>query len=214
MYRNDGYMKTQKTQFENRIRVKVSDEIWTKITSKFMLADEGFTSLTVNKRLKKAFVSRENGQLGGRPPKTETQKTQDHNLKRKRIEREKKIYTHGKGKLSITIKPVYAGDKIIKIHDLRTYFTHTNQIENLIEVGWICFEEFLTANAGRLFNDPDHVYNSFRDFAKSFKAPVKTNKFETAEYNKTMWTLSAWEEQYKNDLKNNEFRKHFGYAEL
>lgn len=69
MYRNGGYMKTQKTQFENRIRIPVSDEVWAKVTAKFIEDENGFTSLTVNKRLKKALISRENGKFGGRPKK-------------------------------------------------------------------------------------------------------------------------------------------------
>jgi hypothetical protein len=129
--------------------------------------------------------------------------------------RRDKIYIHGKGKLSITIKPVYAGDKIIKIHDMVTYFTYTNQIQDLTEVGWTCFEQFLVANAGRMYNDADHVYNSFRDFAiKHNAAPLKSPEFADAEFNKNLWTKEAWEEHYKSDLKNNQFRKHFGYAEL
>lgn len=69
MYRNDGYMKTQKTQFENRIKILVTDEIWEKITGKFIKDEKGYTSLTVNKRLRKAGISRVNGQKGGRPKK-------------------------------------------------------------------------------------------------------------------------------------------------
>jgi len=69
MYRNNGYLKTQKTQFENRIRLQISHEVWQKVTSKFIVENDNFTSLTVNTRLKKAIVSRENGQFGGRPKK-------------------------------------------------------------------------------------------------------------------------------------------------
>lgn len=41
------------------------------------------------------------------------------------------------------------------------------------------------------------------------------NKYETAEERKRDWTKEAWEERYEKQLRNdNEFRKHFGYAEL
>lgn len=215
MYRNDGYMKTQKPQFENRIRIQVTDEMWNKITSKFIKTDEGFTSLTVNKRLRKANTSRENGSLGGRPPKVETQKTQQQNLKRKRKEREGNIDTHGKGRYTVTIKKTYAGDQIQKIHDLKTYFTNSNQIDSLGESGWTHFDAFMEAHSAKVFNDADHLYNTFRLFCTEYKPPPKTNKYENAEYNKTLWTNEAWEENYKPQLsRDNEFRKHFGYDEL
>lgn len=217
MYRNGGYMKTQKTQFENRIRIQVSDDLWEKITGKFIKTDEGFTSLTVNKRLKKAMVSRENGSLGGRPPKDKTQKTQTDNLKRKRkrIKRES-IETFGKGKNHITIPSQYAGEKPCRIHDLKIYFTHTNQIESFVEKGWIHFEAFMNDNPGKIFNDPDHLYNTFRSFCVGYKPPPRApNKYEGAEDNKAQWTTEAWEKHYHVQLKiDNEFRKHFGYDEL
>lgn len=83
MYSNDGYMKTQKTQFENRTRCMVLDSDWDIITQKFVLENNLFTHVSVNKRMRKAIANRENGKKGGRPPKevekpkkpkTETQK--------------------------------------------------------------------------------------------------------------------------------------------
>jgi len=83
MYSNNGYMKTQKTQFENRTRTEVLDNDWEIVTSKFILENNNFTHISVNKRLRKAIANRENGKKGGRPkleeekpkkPKKETQK--------------------------------------------------------------------------------------------------------------------------------------------
>lgn len=74
MYSNDGYMKTQKTQFENRIRTQVLESDWQIVISKFILDNEMFTHTSVNKRLRKAISNRENGKKGGRPPKEEKPK--------------------------------------------------------------------------------------------------------------------------------------------
>lgn len=95
MYRNGGYMKTQKTQFENRIRLQVSDEVWAKVTAKFIEDDNGFTSLTVNKRLQKAMISRENGKSGGRPPKNKNPEnpTSKPKVKENEIESKSEIET-------------------------------------------------------------------------------------------------------------------------
>lgn len=52
--------------------------------------------------------------------------------------------------------------------------------------------------------------------AKSTPKPpkVEVNKYETAEFNKGLWTLEAWEKEYNWALKRDpEFRKHFGYDE-
>jgi len=134
-------------------------------------------------------------------------------------EDKKDVYTHGKGKFSITIKKVYTGDKIHKIHDLDKYFQHTGQSLALHEAGWFWFDEFVQANSGKVFNDPDHLYNTFRQFCISYKPPAKeANPYSEAEYNKTLWTTEAWEKEYGWKLtgprKDENFRKHFGYGEL
>jgi len=91
MYRNGGHMKTQKTQFENRIKITVSDETWEKITQRFLKTDQGYTSATINKRLRKAEISRQNGRKGGRPKKENNPENPEKNLKEKGKEREKNL---------------------------------------------------------------------------------------------------------------------------
>lgn len=217
MYRNGGYMKTQKTQFENRIRLQVDDTTWGNVTSRFIKTDDGFTSLTVNKRLKKAMISKENGKLGGRPPKDKTQKTQPDNLKRKRKRKESEYTDHGEpGKVMFSIKAVYAGEKPQRVYDVKSYFTSTQQIQSLKEKGWVYFDEFLQDNPGKVFNDDDHVYNTFRNFCEQYRPPPKApNQYEDAEDNRAQWTREAWENHYRVQLAiDNNFRKHFGYDEL
>lgn len=89
MYRSGGYLKTQKTQFEERIKISVSDEIWKKITGKFLKTDDGLTSLTVNKRLNKAEISRQNGRKGGRPKKQKNPENPTQKPKEKEKGKEK-----------------------------------------------------------------------------------------------------------------------------
>ena len=207
-------MKTQKTQIENRLRISIDDKTWAIVTSKFIKSDEGYTSLTVNKRLKKALVSRENGKNGGRPPKQETQKTQPDNLKRKRKRKEREII--GRGARMVIVKPVYANDTILEIHDLKIYFERTNQIEQFLDKGWVHFEAFMDENPGKVFDDEDHLYNTFRNFSIRYTPPARApSKFTAAEVDKSNLTLEAWEDLYAYHLKNNEeFKKHFGYGEL
>lgn len=95
MYSNYGYMKTQKTQFENRVRVNVDENDWKIVTSKFIIDNQMFTHLSVNKRLRKAVANRENGKLGGRPrkddekPKKPNLETQNNPPLEREREREK-----------------------------------------------------------------------------------------------------------------------------
>ncbi|MDM8174772.1 hypothetical protein QT327_10455 [Olivibacter sp. 47] len=74
MYSNDGYIKTQKTQMENRIRTEIKNEDWEIVTERFIHEDGFYTHPSVNKRLRKTLANRENGKKGGRPPKDEKPK--------------------------------------------------------------------------------------------------------------------------------------------
>lgn len=214
MYRNSGYMKTQKTQFENRARLSVSDDIWAKVTSKFLLDDRGYTSLTVNKRLKIAVNSRENGKLGGRPPKEKNPENPASKPKEKEKEKEN-IYTYGSGAVSVAIRKTYANEQAKRIFDLRLFFESEKQIDDLDAKGWIHYQAFIEANAGRVFNDADHLYNTYRAFCREYRPPEASKKFDEAEYNKTLWSLEGWEKHYHWRLNNEpDFRKHFGYGEL
>jgi hypothetical protein len=67
MYRNEGYLKTQKTQIETRLRTQIKTQVWDRITQRFEKTEFGFTHPSVNKRLRKTLANRENGKKGGRP---------------------------------------------------------------------------------------------------------------------------------------------------
>lgn len=64
----------------------------------------------------------------------------------------------------ITIRPVYAHDVPIIIHDLQEYFHQSGQLTHLVEAGWNKFAEFMKANPAAIFNDPGHLYNSYRKY--------------------------------------------------
>jgi uncharacterized protein YdaU (DUF1376 family) len=84
-------------------------------------------------------------------------------------------FGHKNGKM-VTVSKVYAHDKIKFIHDLREYFTSTNQIEGLDMAGLNKFSEFMDANPSNIFKDDGHLYNSFRKFCTEFKAKKKSVK--------------------------------------
>lgn len=184
----------------------------------------GFLDEQLAERTKKSAINSENGRKGGAPKgnnnnrkSTESQavkSTQSQpklsNIEEKRRE-EREKYTHGKGKLTITIRPVFTHDPIHTIHDLKEYYKNTGQLDSLEEIGLTHFEPFMKENSGKMFNEPDHLYNTFRNFCKEYKPPVRApNKFTTAEVDKENLTPEAWEQMYAWDLKNNEeFKLHF-----
>ena len=67
MYSNDGYLNYNKKQMERRFAMTITDEEFENVVSRFEHDSNGYTSITVNKRLKKAITSRENGKKGGAP---------------------------------------------------------------------------------------------------------------------------------------------------
>lgn len=134
---------------------------------------------------------------------------------REEKKRESNTLTHGKGKKTITIKRVFAGDPIHKIHDLREYYRYTGCLDDIEDIGLIHFEAFLEANSGKIFNEHNHLDNTFRLFCKNYNPPTVTDKYKDAQWDKDMMNLDAWENKYTYKLKHdNDFRKHFGYGEL
>lgn len=80
----------------------------------------------------------------------------------------------------------------------------------------------------KVLGSPDHYRNhdasglrlAFQSQLRSAKSKPKEqarapNPYEHADFNKSVWTLEAWEKHYDWKLKSdNDFRKHFGYDEL
>lgn len=183
MYRNDGYMKTEKSHFENRIRIKVSDKVWEKVTQKFILHNEEYTSLAVNKRLNKSDVARKNGLMGGRPAKI-THKShsvissvnQDEKAKYKEKEKENiEIESEGfkfmgaTDELYITVQPNQLGSTKYRINGepgLDEYFDMHGSIISRPEFK----RKFLLERKGKAYQDFRHLWNDFNQFVnKQFK---------------------------------------------
>lgn len=217
MYRNNGYLKTQKTQFENRIRVSVDDLTWEKVTSKFIIEGDNFTSLTVNTRLRKAIVSRENGQSGGRPRK---ENPENPTLKPKEKEKEK-----------VNIKESNTADKsATKTLDDRKKDFYNSLKPFVKDYSKKMLREFYdywteaSPNGKKMRFEKQTVFETKRRLVTWAKRagiePPEPHKpaqerFSEAAYNKTLWTTEAWESHYGWRLESEpEFRQYFGYGEL
>lgn len=113
----------------------------------------------------------------------------------------------------IIVKAKYAGEKHKRVFDLEKFFEGTGQLDGLKFKGSVHFDAFMDKHTAKIFNDDSHLDNAFRGFCESYQPPARApDKFETAAYNKTLWTTAAWEEAYKKQLATNEeFRKYFGY---
>lgn len=116
----------------------------------------------------------------------------------------------------ISVKAKYTTEKPQRVYSLREYFKQHDQLLGLETAGWIHFDAFMNDNPAKVFNDDDHLYNTFRNFCESYRAPPpKAGKYEGAEENRRLFTREAWEKQYRVQLATDiNFRKHFGYDQL
>jgi hypothetical protein len=72
-----------------------------------------------------------------------------------------------KSKNSISIKAKYLNQKPVLIYDLQEYFSTKGQLEELKIAGWTKFEQFMKINPAAMFEDDNHLYQSFKKFSTS-----------------------------------------------
>lgn len=77
----------------------------------------------------------------------------------------------------ISVKKVYATDKIKIIYDLEVFFA--KEMESLEIAGWTDFGGFMAANPGKVFDDDNHVYNAFKVYSTT--KPKNAKKFTLEE---------------------------------
>lgn len=82
------------------------------------------------------------------------------------IENENVFGIRNKKEWQVSIKKVYANDRIKTIYDLREWFRHTGQLEALELAGFTRFDDFMEANPAGIFDDDRHLYNAFRKFCR------------------------------------------------
>jgi hypothetical protein len=79
-------------------------------------------------------------------------------------EQVKELVFGEKKELSIAIKKVFANDLVKRVYDLEKFFEATDQLESMKRAGMDKFDEFMMANPANVFEDDNHLYNSFRKF--------------------------------------------------
>jgi len=73
----------------------------------------------------------------------------------------------------VSIRKVYATDKVKIIYDLPVYFGYMNQLDDITHAGWVHFDDFMRANPGASFSDDRHLYNAFRQFSTTSNGKKK-----------------------------------------
>ena len=86
------------------------------------------------------------------------------------IENENEIIIGLKKEYQISVRKLYANEKVKIIYDLELFFS--KQLEQLEKAKWTNFDGFMKANPGRVFDRDDHVYNAFKQFSTN---GTKTN---------------------------------------
>lgn len=161
-------MKTQKTQFENRMGLdEIPNETWNKITQKFEKNNLGYTSSTINARLRKAIVSRKNGAKGGRPKKSKNPENPENNLKWKDNIKDNIIELGDKTqKHFLIIIPKYANDnryRLWGVDGVTEYLDMNGSKWPRTDLA----EKFMRDKTGQPFNDFGHVLNAYQLFIKN-----------------------------------------------
>lgn len=139
---------------------------------------QNFFSLRLNKHLEIRKQLSEEGKRGAKirwsnreaiaPPNGEG------NAKERKGKEIKEIYIGEVSDFWIAIKPTYVHDSPIRIFDLQKFYEENGKIDALLVKRWNRFKDFVSENSGRVFNDENHLYNSFRQFHQKTEAP-KTN---------------------------------------
>lgn len=153
------------------------------VMSKFKRDNDGLyynerLEIEVDKRKSFCFSRSKN-----REGKKSISKSYDpHMENRDRNENRNEIIEIGEPKnFSVSIKAKYMGQRPVRIHDLKQYFHQNAQLLELEKANLNKFEEFLESNPAAVFNDEQHLYNTFRQFhekgmkngkAKDFKINV------------------------------------------
>jgi len=147
----------------------------------------------------------ENGKKGGAPKGNLNAKNQEKNNReqpetnnieeeknknreeKQEIEGDRFLFFGEKKDFFISVKTKYTTDKPTIIYDLRE-FVDKKQLELFEKNKWNQFEQFMKDNPGRVFDDDNHVYNSFKNhhtkqkdnaggFTKKQTNRTITNKF-------------------------------------
>jgi hypothetical protein len=95
LYINDGYWEANRIELYKRFGVEVGESGWEILEREFDVEGAFWTHHSVNKRLKKAIASRENGKMGGRP-KDEDKPKEPRKITYKNPPSEKKEKEKGK----------------------------------------------------------------------------------------------------------------------
>lgn len=149
---------------------------WPTLQKKFVKDDSGlfFNKRCEEEKLKRqAFVKSRTKNLdtaNHKPPRMDVH-TED-GIKDE-IKDEKKIGGAGgkiieigeKAELWVAIPAKYAGEHPRRIYDLSKYFDLAGQAEVFRSNGWAKkYKSFMTKNPGRVFDDENFLYNSFKNF--------------------------------------------------
>lgn len=87
---------------------------------------------------------------------------------------EEKIYGDKSDNFFI-IRKKYLGDQTIRIYDLKVWFSHTGQLVSLVASGHSDFDGFMKSKPAAIFEDANHLYNSFIQHNKK-EQPKKVNR--------------------------------------
>jgi hypothetical protein len=158
-------------------------DVWLKIKHKWNIVDGLWINDKLEEVRKKRNVfrekQREKGILSAESRKKQPTKAQPKSNSGSTVveplenENENIIVFGIKNKYSVSVKKKYASEKPKIIYDLKVYFE--SKLDQFNELGWNLFDEFMADNPSRVFDDDDHLYNSFKKFCTSKVSTTPVN---------------------------------------
>lgn len=141
-----------------------------KSTADFDLLPTGELKITSRKMKRDADISKKRSEVGKKGVEAKFAKgfaeANGQAKVKQNTDNDNDIIVFGiENKYRVSIKKKYIGDQIQIIHNLQDYFMSKGQYEQLVKAKWLRFDDFMSENPGKVFDDDNHLYNSFKMFS-------------------------------------------------
>jgi len=157
---------------------KCSASVWKELISRGVLKvsndkiiidflDEQFEERKTLSQIKREnALKRTNPEANAEHPFADAHNREKRRERKEEESEERRIEKIGEGSVCVSIKSKYLNLNPVQIFDLEKYFESTNQLKQIQGAGWGAkFSDFLKDNPARVFDDEDHLYNSFKKYA-------------------------------------------------
>lgn len=142
-------------------------QAWPTLQKKFTVDNTGkyFNErLEVEKEKRAAFTASRKRNLSKSHNSTHIEPHMDAHMENVNVSKNDYEVFGDKKEWFVSIKKVFANEKVRLIYDLQMYFSHRGQLDSFKRAGMDKFDDFMKANPANVFDNEHHLYNAFRKF--------------------------------------------------